>query len=202
MCLLAVKPVLDVRDPGRHSTERASKTGGRTYGCRYPSVERQTGRISREPNLHPRKTAETFAGCFAGRRRQRKESVRSRTRFPRDGRCRRRGSRQPRCKNRSSHHILIREKQETDSRATGRPGRDRIRHPGCRSPFLYLHQHHALCDGSLCRKQCRVYRPGPSQPERLRRRPCAQERIRIVCRCRSVTHTTWPDGWRTGMDDQ
>lgn len=26
--------------------------------------------------------------------------------------------------------------------------------------FLYLHQHHALCDGSLCRKRCRIYRPG------------------------------------------
>ena len=33
-------------------------------------------------------------------------------------------------------------------------------HSGCRSPLLYLHQHHALCDGSLCRKRCRIYRPG------------------------------------------
>lgn len=55
MCLLAVKPVLNVRNPGRHSPERTSKIGGRTYGRRYPSVERQTGRISCEPNLHPRK---------------------------------------------------------------------------------------------------------------------------------------------------
>ena len=51
--------------------------------------------------------------------------------------------------------------QEADSRAVGRLGRGRVRHSGCRSPLLYLHQHHALCDGSLCRKRCRIYRPGP-----------------------------------------
>ena len=62
---------------------------------------------------------------------------------------------------------IIRKEQEADSRAVGWSGRGRIRHSGCRSPFLYLHQHHALRDGSLCRKRCRVYRPGPSQPERL-----------------------------------
>ena len=46
-------------------------------------------------------------------------------------------------------------------RAVDRLGRGRVRHSGCRSPLLYLHQHHALCDGSLCRKRCRIYRPGP-----------------------------------------
>ena len=43
---------------------------------RYPSVERQTGRISSEPNLHPRKAAEAFAGRLVGRGYQHKESVR------------------------------------------------------------------------------------------------------------------------------
>lgn len=51
--------------------------------------------------------------------------------------------------------------KKADSRAVGRLGRGRVRHSGCRSPLLYLHQHHALCDGSLCRKRCRIYRPGP-----------------------------------------
>ena len=61
---------------------------------------------------------------------------------------------------RSPHHIPIRKEQEADSRAVDRLGRGRVRHSGCRSPLLYLHQHHALCDGSLCRKRCRIYRPG------------------------------------------
>ena len=57
--------------------------------------------------------------------------------------------------------VPIRKEQEADSRAVDRLGRGRVRHSGCRSPLLYLHQHHALCDGSLCRKRCRIYRPGP-----------------------------------------
>ena len=35
----------------------------------------------------------------------------------------------------------------------------------CRCPFLYLYQHDALRDGSLRRKQQRVYRVGPPEPE-------------------------------------
>ena len=29
---------------------------------------------------------------------------------------------------------------------------DCVRHSGCRCPFLYLYQHHAVCNGSLCRE--------------------------------------------------
>lgn len=52
------------------------KLGAERMDVDYPSVERQTGRISSEPNLHPRKAAEAFAGRLVGRGYQHKESVR------------------------------------------------------------------------------------------------------------------------------
>ena len=63
------------------------------------------------------------------------------------------------------HHLYLWEKQETVRRATGRPRRDCFRYTRCRCPFLYLYQHDALRDGSLRRKQQRVYRVGPPEPE-------------------------------------
>ena len=73
--------------------------------------------------------------------------------------------RQPGLENRHPHHLYLWEKQETVRRATGRPRRDCFRYTRCRCPFLYLYQYDALRDGSLRRKQQRVYRVGPPEPE-------------------------------------
>ena len=53
--------------------------------------------------------------------------------------------------------------KETVRRATGRPRRDCFRYTRCRCPFLHLYQYDALRDGSLRRKQQRVYRVGTAR---------------------------------------
>ena len=59
----------------------------------------------------------------------------------------------------------IKDSRDLKTGIPGRPRRDCFRYTRCRRPFLYLYQHDALRDGSLRRKQQRVYRVGPPEPE-------------------------------------
>ena len=133
-------------------------------------IGRQTRGTRGEPNLRGRSEPHPPArhppcledGCTQG--------LRSGAWLPRTSGCGGNGEERKGYQERTPYPFALWKEQEAFCRAIGGCGHRCVRHSGCGFTILHLYQHHALCDGGLCREQQAHDCYRPSQPLRFRGR--------------------------------
>ena len=139
----------------------------RTNRETHSFTERQARGTGGQPNLRGRSEPHPSARHLAGLEDGYTQDFRPGTWIPRQCRCRRNGKERKGHQERTPYPFALWKEQETLSCPIERCGHPLVRHSGCGGSILYLHQHHALCDGSLCGKQQAPDCYRPPQPLRL-----------------------------------